>query len=176
MAAAALAMALLLALIAGAWHIRHHYVPPPLPSNLVLPLVPPYNTLFLHYSELRKRKEQGAPLVSPGTRGFADMARVRLGRIRKDRSFEVSIDADDAYTFRFLREGREVAELLIPASQDHGGLRVERREVPAAAVSSGYDLIEITHGQGDGIHIIGHLILGSDLQEAERDAGAPPAR
>jgi len=173
-AAAAATLALLGALGAGVWHIRTTYVPPPLPSNLVLPLVPTYNTLFVQYADLQRRMEPGTRADARGIRGFADMATVLLGRVRRDRSMEISLDATNAYTLRFFSKDQAVAELSLTATPAVDGLRVERREVPAGAVKTGYDRIDINHDQGEGLHFMGHLLLGASLLDAAPDGGIKP--
>jgi hypothetical protein len=174
-AAAATVVALLLAMLLGVRHIWTSYKPPPVPENLVLPLVPTYSTLFIRYADLQQPMVEETKFDAQGTHGFGEMARVLLGQVRRARTMEISLDANDAYTLRLLRQGRVVARMVFPPNPDLSGLRVERREVPAAAVKAGYDHIEITCDKGDGIHFIGHLILDGDMEDSAPDAGVARA-
>lgn len=130
------------------------------------PAPPPAKEVKL--SEVAEPKAHGSAWDAKGTVPIAGHLTVRLGSVRHHRTIELSLDCNDVYQLRFFKEDKALAGLNIDKKVDFQGLRVERLPVPEAAVTAGYDAVKIIGGQGDGIWVLGHLVLSD---QALPDAG-----
>lgn len=92
-------------------------------------------------------------------RHFGRSLVVDLGGVSKASRLEVSLDNNDTYKLVFLRGNKKLAAVEVAPKPKAEGLRVEKLEVPAAAVSAGYDAVMISVISGDIFHVIGHMVL-----------------
>jgi arabinofuranosyltransferase len=87
--------------------------------------------------------------------------RVVLGQRTTTRVVELSLDANDEYAVSFLLDGALLAWEIVPAASHdaEAGLRTVRLDVPAKAVSRGFDELALLGRSGDRIFAVGHVRL-----------------
>ena len=88
-------------------------------------------------------------------------AEVALGALRRDKRIDVSLDGNDDYRLKYLREEHVLAEQDV-ARCDRRGLCRRVLEVPPKASSLGFDAIQVFPVQGDERYALGHLRLLPD--------------
>ncbi len=112
-------------------------------------------------AEIERPKERGTRWDHPGnlvipTGGI----RIDLGAPWRSPQLELSVDHNDAYQLEFRLRDEPIAVATVESDRiPGGGLRVDRVDVPAAAVARGYDEIAVTPRAGDGLYALGHLRL-----------------
>ena len=86
--------------------------------------------------------------------------RVGLDSIHHDPFVEISVDHDDEYKVIYFKGSDPVGSTaILPRHIDTAGLRVDALDIPATAVASGYDAINVYPLSGDGLYSVGHVRL-----------------
>lgn len=113
------------------------------------------------YDDINKPKKQGYRYDSTGCFLLTDDGLQVTFNIKKhNRVYEISVDNNDDYTLYFRRDTTLIARWNIsPKIIKEGGLRVDKIDVPQAAVREGYDNVLIVPYGGDKRYSVGHFRL-----------------
>ena len=113
--------------------------------------------------ELARPVAAGSAFDAPGNHRFdcdATCTELRLTfpAVQQAAAVEVSLDDNDRYRVTFYLKDVAVSHVDVPRQQ-RGGMRVATINVPAAAVSAGYDAVGVLPLYGDRFYALGHLLL-----------------
>ena len=108
---------------------------------------------------VNKPFKEGTAFDAKGTVHFSEAVAVDLGKVSKSPQVEVSLDNNDDYRVAFVRGQVELASVVVKRDNSITGLRLAKITVPEAALSGGYDEVRIHFMDGDGIRVLGHLVL-----------------
>jgi hypothetical protein len=89
---------------------------------------------------------------------FGERLIVSLSDTRHPDVISVSVDGNDRYSLRLMKDDEQIGALDVGPSPT-GGLEVYTVTVPEEAFKRGFDFIVIEVLEGDGFHSIGHLLL-----------------
>ena len=91
---------------------------------------------------------------------------IDLGKMYYSPSLEISRDGNDVLRMLYFNTGRQVAEQVIPPKiLPFEGMAVSVVDIPAEAVSAGYDMIRIFPIDGDGRYSLGHIIFPDETEK-----------
>lgn len=114
---------------------------------------------IVRLADLANPKAENAFWGGQGTSSFYRKLHIRVEPVSHARRFEVSLDRNDVYLLQFLNREEVLGQIRVPPRVVGLGLHIRQFDVPAPAVREGFDTIEITPLEGDGLYSLGHLIL-----------------
>jgi arabinofuranosyltransferase len=126
--------------------------PAPAPAPELTPLT---------LADLAKVKPSGGYWKAEGNILFYgdDSLDIELGQRQHAGLLNLSVDHNDQYRISYLRDGEYVGESRIPPRKRHEGLSVQQVKVPPLIAVKGYDALRLQGMQGDGVYVLGHLLL-----------------
>jgi len=124
--------------------------------------VPAGQPLTIDLGDLADAKPENFYWAHPENRTFDSRGlRARLAKPGKVARIELSVDNNDVYEVRLLRNGRLLWQGQTSRAPNNGGLALRRLELPAAIATAAGDELLIVPVEGDGNFSIGHVTLGN---------------